>query len=80
MRIEILGPGCSRCLRTEESVRRALKELSLEAELAHIRDPQEFASRGVLFTPAVVIDGKLKSSGRVPTNEEIRQWLEEAQS
>jgi small redox-active disulfide protein 2 len=75
MKIEILGPGCQRCVATEENVRKALGELRLEAEVAHVSDPREFARRGVMFTPAVVVDGEVKASGRIPEVEEIRNWL-----
>jgi small redox-active disulfide protein 2 len=75
MKIEILGPGCPRCRATEDIVRRALGELNLEAQIEHIHDPREFARRQVLLTPGVVIDGEVKSSGRVPNLEEVKGWL-----
>jgi len=75
MKIEILGPGCSRCRATEEIVRKALAELHQQAEIAHITDPVQFARRQVLLTPGVVIDGQVKSSGRVPSLDEVKSWL-----
>jgi len=78
MKIEILGPGCSRCRATEDMVRRALAELNLTAEVEHITDPVEFARRQVLLTPGLVVDAKVKSSGRVPNLDEVKQWLREA--
>ncbi len=75
MKIEILGPCCSRCRATDETVRRALTELKLEAEVVHVTDPLQFARRQVLLTPGVVIDGQVKSSGRVPSLEEVKAWL-----
>jgi len=75
MKIEILGPGCPRCRATEDVVRQALGELTLEADISHITDPREFARRQVLLTPGVVIDGEVKSSGRVPNLEEVKAWL-----
>ncbi len=75
MKIEILGPGCARCHATEKNVSLALNELSLQAEVVHVHDPKEYAKRGVLFTPAVVIDGETKASGKIPTVEEIKSWL-----
>ncbi|MGH9778645.1 MAG: thioredoxin family protein [Candidatus Acidiferrales bacterium] len=75
MKIEILGPGCSRCRATEEIVRRALAELKQEAEIIHVTDPVQFARRQVLLTPGVVIDGQVKSSGRVPSLDEVKAWL-----
>jgi small redox-active disulfide protein 2 len=75
MKIEILGPGCARCRATEEVVRKAVAELKLDARVEHITDPVEFARRGVMLTPGVVIDGQVKSSGRVPALEEAKSWL-----
>ena len=75
MKIEILGPGCARCRATEENVRKALAELTLEAEVEHITDPAQFARRGVLLTPGVIVDGQVASSGRVPSVEDVKGWL-----
>lgn len=75
MKIEILGPGCARCRATEEVVRKALAELKLDARVEHLTDPVEFARRGVMLTPGVVIDGQVKSTGRVPALEEAKSWL-----
>lgn len=75
VKIEILGPGCARCHATEKNVELALKALSVEAEVVHIYDPKEYAKRGVLFTPAIVIDGVTKVSGKIPTVEEVKSWL-----
>ncbi len=76
MKIEILGPGCHRCIATEDNVRKALESLHLKAEVVHVTDPQEYARRGVMFTPAVIIDGQIKASGRIPEVEQVRSWLE----
>ncbi len=78
MKIEILGPGCRRCITTEQNVRQALEALGLNAEVVHIFDWQEFAKRGVQFTPGLVIDGVTMSSGRIPNVAEIQHWLSEA--
>ena len=72
VKIEVVGPGCSRCDTTEENARRALAELGLEAELVHVRDVKEFASRGVVLTPAVIVDGEVTVSGRVPSVDELK--------
>jgi small redox-active disulfide protein 2 len=75
MKIEILGPGCARCRATEENVRKALAELKIEAEVEHITDPVEIARRGVRLTPGVIIDGRVQSSGRVPSVNDVMSWL-----
>jgi len=73
--IEVFGPGCHRCHATKEAIRRALEVAGVEAMLTHISDPREMAKNHVFFTPAVRIDGEMKSTGRVPTAEEISKWL-----
>jgi small redox-active disulfide protein 2 len=75
MKIEIFGPGCPKCLETERRVRNALSELAMTAEIEHVYDPKIFAKHGVMFTPAVVIDGKVKASGKVPSVTEIKKLL-----
>jgi small redox-active disulfide protein 2 len=75
MKIEILGPGCARCRATEENVRRALAELQLDAELQHVTDLLEISRRRVMLTPGLIVDGELRSSGRIPEVAEIKEWL-----
>jgi len=77
MKIEILGPGCPRCHATEKNVEAALKALNMDAEIVHIYDPKEYAKRGVVLTPAVVVDGVTKMSGKIPTVEEVKRWFVE---
>ena len=75
MKIEIFGPGCPKCFATETNIRGALKKLKVEAEVIHVRDLKEFAKRGVMFTPAVFVDGQQMVAGHVPTVEEICEWF-----
>lgn len=77
MRIEILGPGCPKCRATEQVVREQVRALGLEAEVVHVSDPEAFRRYRVMFTPAVVIDGELVFTGRVPQPQEVRQALAE---
>lgn len=79
MRIEVLGPGCPRCHNTLRTIEDALQELGVVAEVVHIHDPRELANRGVLFTPAVFINGVMKASGRIPKLQEVKRWLMESQ-
>jgi small redox-active disulfide protein 2 len=76
MRIQIFGPGCPKCLETERRVQKTLSELAMTAEVEHVNDLRIFAQHGVMFTPAVVIDGEVKISGKVPSVEEIKKLLE----
>ena len=75
MKIQVAGPGCPRCQATKEAIRTAIEAAGVEATLAHISDPKDIAKNRVFFTPAVRIDGEMKSTGRVPTVEEISKWL-----
>jgi len=75
MKIEVVGPGCPRCKATEKNVNEALKELGIDAEVTHIYDMGEIAKRGVMFTPALIVDGQIKTSGKIPTVGEIKNIL-----
>jgi small redox-active disulfide protein 2 len=77
MKIEVLGPGCSKCHDTFEKVKQALDELNLEAEIAKVTDVFQIIDRGINFTPALIIDGKVVFQGKVPKREEIRKILED---
>jgi len=81
MMIEVCGPGCPRCHQTKENVIEALKEQGLkegeDAMVTHIKDPKMISARGVMFTPAVIIDGVKVCEGRIPEAKEIVSWLQE---
>ena len=76
MKIEILGTGCSKCKKTETIVRKAVEELGTNAEVVKVEDLEEIINRGVMMTPAVVIDGDVKIVGKVPTTDEIKKLLQ----
>jgi len=78
MRIEVLGPGCPKCASTEQNVRKAVKELNLQAEVLKVTDIDVIIEKGVMYTPALVIDGKLVLQGKIPTVEQIKQLVKEA--
>lgn len=75
MKIEILGSGCPNCKKLEENARKAVEETGTEAELSKVQDVNEIVEYGVMSTPAIVIDGEVKSYGKVADVEEIKQWL-----
>ncbi len=81
MLIEVCGPGCPRCHATKDNVGKALQELELkegeDVAVTHIKDPKLMATRGVMLTPAVLIDGVKVSEGKIPSTEEIKEWIEE---
>ena len=76
MKIEVCGPGCPRCRATEKNVLQALRELGKEAEVIKVTDFKEISARGVMMTPAVIIDGMKVCEGKIPSSEEIKKWLE----
>jgi len=75
MKIEVLGTRCPTCKRLEENVHKALKEAKVKAEVVKIDDLQQIIERGIMFTPALFIDGEEKAVGRVPSVEEIKKML-----
>jgi small redox-active disulfide protein 2 len=76
MKIEILGMGCSRCKTLEEQVRRALKELNVEAQVEKVADLDRISAYGVLMTPGFVINGEVRSSGTLPSMATLKGWIE----
>ncbi|MGQ9616683.1 MAG: thioredoxin family protein [Spirochaetota bacterium] len=76
MKIEIFGIGCPKCRATEANARKAVQELDVKAEVIPVYDKIAAIKRGITDTPALVIDGKLKVSGRIPEVEEIKKWLQ----
>lgn len=75
MKIQIAGPGCTNCRTTEQRVKNACAEMDLVADISHVSDWEEMAALGVLRTPAVIIDGKIASMGRVPSVAELKTIL-----
>jgi small redox-active disulfide protein 2 len=76
MKIEILGTGCSKCHALERSVREAIERFGLAAEVSKVEAIEEIVRRGVLMTPALVVDGTVKSSGRVLSADDVRKLLQ----
>lgn len=75
MKIEILGSGCAKCKQLNASVETAVKELGLSAEVVKVTEIAKIVAYGVMMTPALVIDGKVKSSGRSLSVEEIKKII-----
>ena len=74
-RIEVLGPGCANCRLLHERPQRAVQELGLEAEIEKITDLNVIMGYRVMATPALVVDGEVKLSGRVPSVEQLKALL-----
>jgi small redox-active disulfide protein 2 len=75
-KIQILGTGCPKCKKLAETAEAAAKELDLEFNLEKVTDINEMMKYGVMMTPALVVDGKVKVVGKVPSPDEIKQMLD----
>ena len=75
LKIEVLGTGCKKCQQLEANVKEAITSLNLDAEVLHITDPIEIAKRGVMSTPALTVNGKVVSKGKVIPPVEIEPLL-----
>jgi len=79
MEVKILGTGCPKCKRLEQLARQAAAEAGIQATFTKVTDVDQIMSYPILSTPGLVIDEKVKSSGRIPRKEEILGWMKEAQ-
>jgi small redox-active disulfide protein 2 len=75
MKVQILGTGCPKCQQTAENAKAAAEAVGFDIDLVKVDRPADIAKFGVMFTPALAIDGDVKVSGRVPDVEEIKAWL-----
>jgi len=75
MKIQILGSGCAKCRALAEVSEQAARDMGLTYELEKITDVKRFADFGVMFTPALVVDGTVKVSGKVPSLDEAKELL-----
>jgi small redox-active disulfide protein 2 len=75
MKIEILGVGCAKCVKLEELVHEVVKESGVNAEISKIKDIKQIMTYGVMTTPGLVIDGKVKVAGKMPTADQIKGWI-----
>jgi small redox-active disulfide protein 2 len=74
--IQILGTGCPKCKKLEENTRLAVSQLGLDCEVSKVTDIQCIMRMGVMMTPALVVDGVVRSSGRIPTLDELAAMLQ----
>ena len=76
MEVKILGPGCARCEKAAKRVQEAVVEAGIDARVEKVTDMMQIAAHGVVATPAVLVDGAVKSTGKVPTKDDIVAWLQ----
>lgn len=74
-KIQILGPGCPKCKKLAENAKTAVKELDIECEIEKVTDINQIMKFGVMITPALVVDSKVKGAGKVLSTDEIKKIL-----
>lgn len=75
MEIKVLGPGCAKCKAMYKAVVETINEMGLSADVKKVEKLDEIVEAGVMLTPGLVINGKLKVSGKVPGKEEIKKYI-----
>jgi small redox-active disulfide protein 2 len=76
--IKVLGPGCANCEKVEAAAKKAVANMGVEAEITKVTDYSEIMSYNVLSTPGLVINEKLVSAGRIPSDAEVMTWVANA--
>ncbi len=74
-KIQILGTGCPKCKKLAENAEAAAKELGIEYEIEKVTDIKEIIKFGVMVTPVLVVDGKVKCIGKVPNTEKLKEMI-----
>ena len=80
MDLKVLGTGCAKCNALEAAVKQAADRLGLDYELTHVKEIAKFAQYGVMITPALVVNGEVKVTGKVPSEAELTTILTTAAS
>ena len=76
MEIKVFGPGCANCHKMEEMAKQAVKELGITAEVVKITDIGQIAMHGILSTPGLMVNGKIKHSGKpLPSLEKVKELI-----
>ncbi len=75
LEIKVLGPGCANCKRVEQIARREVENLGLEAHIEKVTDYAQIMGYGVMSTPGLVINEEVVAYGRIPSNQEVTDWL-----
>jgi small redox-active disulfide protein 2 len=76
MKVEIFGTGCPKCKKLFEHAQQAVKSLNIDVEVVEVEDIQKIVEAGVMMTPALAVDGQIKSTGKVLSVDEIKKILQ----
>ncbi len=77
MKIEVLGMGCPKCKKLFQNAQQAVEKSGIQAEVIKVEDLNKITDYGVMMTPALVLDGKVKATGKIPNVQEIVNWIKE---
>ncbi len=80
MEIKVFGPGCARCVEAETVVRKAAAEISSDITVTKVSDFREIMAARIISTPAVMVNGEIMCTGRVPAADEVIRWIAAAQA
>jgi small redox-active disulfide protein 2 len=80
MKVQILGTGCARCKLLTANAEKAVQDLGLQAKIEKVMDISEILKFQILMTPGLAINGKVRSAGRIPSPDEIKKMLQEAEA
>ncbi len=75
MKVQVYGTGCARCDMLEKAAKQAIKEMGVNVEVVKVNDMIDIIEAGILATPGFAVDGEVKSMGRVPSQDEIKNWI-----
>jgi len=76
MDVKVLGTGCPKCNELEKRVKSVAEDNNITLELEKVTDLNDILSYGIMMTPGLVVDGQVKSAGKLPSEEEILKWLQ----
>ncbi len=76
MLVKVLGTGCAKCIALEERVRKVVQANQLNVDVEKVNDIDDILSYGVMMTPGLVVNGEVKSTGKLPSETQILQWLQ----
>jgi small redox-active disulfide protein 2 len=79
MKIKVLGPGCPRCQEVYKRTTEVLAEMNIAADLEKVTDIKKIMEYKILATPGLIVNGKIKCTGKIPAKTQIKQWIEEEQ-
>ncbi|MBN2007912.1 TM0996/MTH895 family glutaredoxin-like protein [candidate division KSB1 bacterium] len=76
MNVKVLGTGCSKCKLLEERIKKVAAENNIDIDLEKVTNINDIMSFGVMLTPGLVVDGEVKTSGKIPSEDQVLSWIQ----